>query len=107
MIATRLTVYVNVDDRWHHKPLVDEIVNRAHRAGLAGASVVRGIEGFGAGSFVHTDRLLDVSDGLPAIVTIVDRDDRVRGFLPQLDELITDGLVTLDEVDVVRYRAPK
>ncbi len=99
--ATRMTIYINIDDRWEHTSLVTEVVRRAHRAGLAGASVLQGIEGFGAGSFVHTDRLLDVSDGLPAVIVIVDRDENIRAFLAQLDDVIPEGLVTLDPVNVV------
>ncbi|MGW3204154.1 DUF190 domain-containing protein [Streptomyces sp. NPDC001135] len=101
--ALRLTVYIGEDDTWHHKPLYSEIVHRAHAAGLAGASVFRGIEGFGASSRVHTSRLLSLSEDLPVAVVVVDGEERVRGFLPQLDELVGEGLVTLEECEVVRY----
>jgi PII-like signaling protein len=101
--ALRLTVYVGENDTWHHRPLFSEIVHRAHKAGLAGASVFRGVEGFGASSLVHTTRLLSLSENLPVAVVIVDTEDRVRAFLPQLDELVTEGLVTLDACEVIRY----
>ncbi len=101
--ALRLTIFVGEDDIWHHKPLYHEIVHRAHAAGLAGASVLRGIEGYGASSRVHTTRLLSLSQDLPIAIVIVDRDDRIRGFLPQLDELVTEGLVIIDPVEVIRY----
>ncbi|MFB7507621.1 DUF190 domain-containing protein [Streptomyces broussonetiae] len=101
--ALRLTVYVGEDDTWHHKPLYSEIVHRAHAAGLAGASVFRGIEGFGASSRIHTSRLLSLSEDLPVAVVVVDAEERVRAFLPQLDELVDEGLVTLEECEVVRY----
>ncbi len=101
--AVRLTIFVGEDDTWHHKPLYHEIVHRAHAAGLAGASVLRGIEGYGASSRVHTTRLLSLSQDLPIAIVIVDRDDRIRGFLPQLDELVTEGLVIIDPVEVIRY----
>jgi PII-like signaling protein len=101
--AVRLTIFVGEDDIWHHKPLYHEIVHRAHAAGLAGASVLRGIEGYGASSRVHTTRLLSLSQDLPIAVVIVDQDDRIRGFLPQLDDLVTEGLVILDPVEVIRY----
>jgi uncharacterized protein len=101
--AVRLTIFVGEDDVWHHKPLYHEIVHRAHAAGLAGASVLRGIEGYGASSRVHTTRLLSLSQDLPIAIVIVDQDDRIRAFLPQLDDLVTEGLVILDPVEVIRY----
>ncbi|MEU0506318.1 DUF190 domain-containing protein [Nocardia sp. NPDC005998] len=101
--ALRLTVFIGESDTWHHKPLFSEIVHRAHHAGLAGASVFRGVEGFGASSRVHTTRLLSLSEDLPVAIIIIDSADRVRAFLPQLDELVTEGLVILDPVEVIRY----
>ncbi|MET9750250.1 DUF190 domain-containing protein [Streptomyces ardesiacus] len=101
--ALRLTVIVGENDTWHHRPLYAEIVHRAHAAGLAGASVFRGVEGFGASSLIHTSRLLSLSEDLPVAVVVVDTEERVRGFLPLLDELVTGGLVTLDPCEVVRY----
>ncbi|QOV33781.1 DUF190 domain-containing protein [Streptomyces ferrugineus] len=101
--ALRLTVFVGEHDTRHHKPLYSEIVHRAHTAGLAGASVFRGIEGFGASSLIHTTRLLSLSEDLPVAIVIVDTEERVRAFLPQLDELVTEGLVILDDCEVIRY----
>jgi PII-like signaling protein len=101
--ALRLTVFIGEDDRYHHRPLSTEIVHRAHAAGLAGASVVRGCEGFGASSRIHTARLVSLSEDLPVIVIIVDEPAKVRAFLPQLEELVQEGLVVVDEVEVVRY----
>ncbi|WP_405622915.1 DUF190 domain-containing protein [Streptomyces sp. NBC_00076] len=101
--ALRVTVFVGEHDTWHHKPLYSEIVHRAHAAGLAGASVFRGVEGFGASALIHTSRLLSLSEDLPVAVVIVDDEERVRAFLPQLDELVTEGLVTLDDCEVIRY----
>ena len=101
--ALRLTIFVGEDDAWHRKPLYTEIVHRAHAAGLAGASVVRGIEGYGASSRIHTSRILSLSEDLPLVIVIVDAEQKIRAFLPQLDELVSEGLVILDEVEVIRY----
>jgi PII-like signaling protein len=101
--AQRLTVIIGEDDVWHHRPVYSEIVHRAHRAGLAGASVFRGLEGYGASGRVHTSRLLSLSEDLPVAVIIVDTAERIGEFLPQLDELVTEGVVVLDDVHVHRY----
>jgi uncharacterized protein len=101
--ALRLTVYIGDSDTWRHKPLYTEIVHRAHAAGLAGASVFQGLEGFGASNHIHTTRILSLSQDLPLAVVIIDTPERVRAFLPQLDELVTEGMVILDEVEIVRY----
>ena len=101
--ALRVTVFIGENDTWHHKPLYSEIVHRAHAAGLAGASVFRGIEGFGASSLIHTSRLLSLSEDLPVAIVIVDTEEHVRAFLPQLDELVGEGLVILDDCEVIRY----
>ena len=101
--ALRVTVFIGENDTWHHKPLYSEIVHRAHAAGLAGASVFRGIEGFGASSLIPTSRLLSLSEDLPVAIVIVDTEERVRAFLPQLDELVGEGLVILDDCEVIRY----
>jgi PII-like signaling protein len=101
--ATRLTVIVTESQQWHHRPVYSEIVHRAHQFGLAGASVFRGIEGYGRSSHIHTTRILSLSEDLPASVVIVDTEVRIRAFLPQLDELVTEGLVMLDQVEVVRH----
>ncbi|MER5356824.1 DUF190 domain-containing protein [Streptomyces sp. NPDC002785] len=102
--ALRLTVLVGESDGWHHRPVYTEIVHRAHQAGLSGASVFRGIEGFGASSMIHTQRLLSLSEDLPVAVVIVDAEERIRAFLPLIEELVTDGgLVVLDSCEVVHY----
>jgi PII-like signaling protein len=101
--AKRLTVFIGESDHYHHKPLYSEIVHRAHKAGLAGASVLRGVEGFGAGQHVHTTRLLSLAEDLPVLVVIIDDAERIERFTLELDELITEGLVVIDDVHVVRY----
>jgi len=98
--ALRLTVLVGESDRWQHHGLATEVVHRAHAAGLAGATVLRGVEGFGAGSRIHTTRLLSLSQELPLLVVVVDSEEKVRAFLPQLDGLAV-ALVTVEPVEVV------
>lgn len=99
----RLTIFVGEADHHGHTPLATEIVQRAHRSGLAGASVFRGVEGYGASNHIHTTRILSLSDDLPMAIVIVDADEKIRSFLPQLDELIHEGLVILDDVEVLTY----
>lgn len=99
----RLTIFVGESDHHGHTPLATEIVQRAHRAGLAGASVFRGVEGYGASNHIHTTRILSLSDDLPIAIVIVDTDEAIQRFVPELDELITEGLVILDDVEVIKY----
>ena len=101
--AVRLTILIGEADQWHHHPVYTEIVHRAHAAGLAGATVMRGIEGFGASSHLHTTRILSLSEDVPVAIVIVDAREAIEAFLPQLDELVTEGLVILDDVTVVKY----
>jgi uncharacterized protein len=99
----RLTIFLGESDRHGHTPLATEIMQRAHAAGLAGVSVFRGVEGYGASNHIHTTRILSLSDDLPMTVIIVDAEERIRAFLVELDELITEGLVILDDVEVIKY----
>ena len=78
-------------------------MQRAHAAGLAGASVFRGVEGYGASNHIHTTRILSLSDDLPMAIVIVDSHAAIAAFLPELDELITEGLVVLEDIEVVKY----
>ncbi|MEV4603414.1 DUF190 domain-containing protein [Amycolatopsis sp. NPDC049253] len=101
--ALRILIFLGEDDTWHHKPLHHEIVKRAREAGLPGATVLHGCEGFGTTALIHTDEISSLTEDLPVVVIIVDAEDKVRAFLAELDELITDGTVRLDEVEAVRY----
>ena len=101
--ARRLTIFIGESAQHPHHPIYAEIVQRAARAGLAGATVLRGIEGFGASSRIHTTRFLSLSQDLPIAIVIVDERERIDAFLPQLDELVTEGLVIIDDVEVIRY----
>ena len=97
-------VFIGENDTWHGKPLFEAIVLRAREEGLAGATVTRGIEGYGASSRMHTTRLLELSSDLPIVVELVDVHERVARFLPILEEMVTDGLVTTEPVHVLNYR---
>lgn len=101
--AVRITMYIGESDRYGHTPLHSEIVQRARAAGLSGATVLHGVEGFGASSVIHTSRLLTMSEDLPVVIIIIDTADHIDGFLPQLDDLITQGLVVRETVDIIKY----
>jgi PII-like signaling protein len=103
--AVRLTIFVLQTDHYRHRPVYCEIVRRAHRRGLAGASVFRGLEGFGAAARIHRPRSFSLSSDLPIVIVIVDTEERIQEFLPEVNELVSEGLVTLDQVQVVRYTA--
>lgn len=105
--ALRLTVHLADGEQYHHRPVYSEIVHRAHRAGLAGASVFRGMEGFGrTARAIHTTRLLDLADNLPLLVVIIDTPERIQAFLPELREVSPHSLVTVEEVALVPPAAP-
>lgn len=100
-----LRIFLGESDTWHGQPLYEAIVRRVREEGLAGATVLRGIEGFGAHSRLHTTRILRLSEDLPVVVEIVDAAERIEAVLPILDELIGEGLITLEKVQVIAYRA--
>ena len=99
-----LRVFVGESDRHGHRPLYEEIVLKAREAGLAGATVLRGVMGFGRHSLIHTAKILRLSEDMPMVVEVVDSSEKIEGFLPALDEMISDGLVTLERVKVIHYR---
>ncbi|MEU1465548.1 DUF190 domain-containing protein [Streptomyces sp. NPDC005727] len=105
--ALQLTIFIEECDTWHHRPLYAEIVRRAHEAGLAGATVLRGVEGFGASSVMHGFRLLSIKQDLPLAIVIIDDEERIRRFLPTLRELIDEGLVIVEDVEVVPCAVPR
>lgn len=103
--AKRLTIVVGEQDRAGHgrHSLATEIVHMAHAAGIAGATVVRGVEGYGKSNHIHTTRILSLSDDLPLIVTIVDTAEAVERFLDQVLSLVEGGLVTVEDIEVRHY----
>lgn len=102
-LALRMTIIVGEDDIWHHRPVYTELVVRAREAGMSGATVTRGVEGFGRRSIVHTSRLVSLSSDLPVVITFIDEEAKIRAFLPKVEEVVSGGVVTLEEVEVVRY----
>ncbi len=100
-----LRIFVGESDRWKGKPLFEAIVREARRQGLAGATVFRGFEGFGARSRIHTSRILRLTEDLPILVEIVDSEDKIQAFLPVLDDMVQEGLVTVEKATVIFYRA--
>jgi PII-like signaling protein len=98
-----LRIYTGNSDRWQGRPLHTAILARAVDEGLSGATVVSGIEGFGSHGHIHTAALLDVSTGLPVIVEIVDTAARIAAFLPVIDEMMTEGAVSIQDCTIIRY----
>jgi hypothetical protein len=101
-----LRIFVGEADRWEGAPLYEAIVEAARRQGLAGATVWKGFMGFGAHSRMHTAKILRLSEDLPIVIEIVDAAEKIRAFLPSLDVMVTEGLVTLERAEVLMYRAP-
>jgi hypothetical protein len=98
-----LSIYIGESDRWHGKALYMAIVERARQEGLAGATVTRGIEGFGANSRIHTASILRLSEDLPIRIEIIDNAERISRFLPLLDEMVSEGLITVQDCEIVKY----
>lgn len=100
-----LRIFVGESDRWHGKPLYEAVVLKARELHLAGATVLRGPMGFGAHSRIHTAKILRLSEDLPMVIEIVDSKEKIDSLLPHVDEMLKDGLVTLEKVQVIQYRA--
>lgn len=105
--ALLLRVFVGESDHWHGKPLHLALIEKAREAGLAGATVMRGVEGYGAHSVIHTTRVLAMSTDLPIIVEIVDTPEKIEAFLETVGEIVTEGLATVERVRVLFYRSGK
>jgi hypothetical protein len=101
--GTRLRIYIGELDQWHHQSLAEAIVLKARERGLAGATVFHGTMGFGAHSHLHTAKILRLSEDLPVLIEIVDQEEKIQAFLPELDGMVRDGLVTLEKVHVIKY----
>jgi PII-like signaling protein len=103
--ATLLRIFIGESDRWQHQPLYEAIVLKARELHLAGATVLRGPMGFGKSSRLHTAKILRLSMDLPLVIEIVDAGEKIQSFLPVLDQMMEGGLVTLEKVKVIHYRA--
>jgi uncharacterized protein len=103
--AMLLRIFLGEDDKFRHQPLFEAIVLKARERQLAGATVLRGPMGFGHSSHLHTAKILRLSEDLPIVVEIVDSEDKIRTFLPELDQMMGSGLVTLEKVQVLQYGA--
>jgi uncharacterized protein len=99
-----LRVYIGESDRWHGKPLYEAIVLKAREMGMAGATVLRGMMGFGADSRLHTAKVLRLSEDLPIVIEIADKPEKIEAFLPELDVMVAEGIITLEKVHVLAYR---
>jgi PII-like signaling protein len=99
-----LRIFIGESDKHHGRPLYEVVVEEARRRGLAGATVLRGALGFGANSRIHTAKILRLSEDLPMVIEIVDKPERIAEFLPDLDALIGEGLITLERVRIIAYR---
>ncbi len=99
-----LRIFVGESDRWDGKPLWEAIMLRAREHGLAGCTVLRGIAGFGASSRIHTTKVLRMSEDLPIVIEIVDTEKRINEALPEFDDMVSEGLITIEAAHVISYR---
>lgn len=102
-LAKQIRIYIGDSDQWHGQALYSAIVQRAHDQGLAGATVLHGVEGYGATTRIHTARILRLAEDLPVVIDIVDKAERIDAFLSVLDEMVTEGMVIVQDVEVIRY----
>ena len=100
-------IFIGESDRWKGHPLADALIERLRREGFAGATAFRGVSGFGAHSVLHTTSLLRLSEDLPVLIEIVDSDEKVQQLLSVLDEMVPEGLVTMEKVRVLKYASSR
>jgi PII-like signaling protein len=103
-IQVLVRIFIGESDQWHHQPLHVALLERLRREGFSGATVTRGVAGFGAHSLIHTANILRLSQDLPVVVEVVDTEEQVEQLRPILDEMVTEGLVTMEKVTVLRYK---
>ena len=100
-----LRIFIGEADKWNEEPLYEEIVLLAKKSGMAGATAIKGFMGFGCKSHMHTAKLLRLSEDLPIVIEIVDSEEKINQFIPQLDAMVKEGLITLEKASVIMYRA--
>jgi len=104
---TLMRIHIGESDKWHGKPLHQAIVQLLRKEKFSGATVLRGVGGFGSSSVYHTDKLLRLSQDLPIVVEVIEYQERIEQILPRLDEMVEGGLITLEKVRVILYRSAK
>ncbi|MGC2769182.1 MAG: DUF190 domain-containing protein [Candidatus Acidiferrum sp.] len=104
---TLMRIHIGESDKWHGRPLHEVIVTMLRKEGFSGATVLRGVSGFGGSSVYHTDKLLRLSQDLPIVVEVIETQERIDQILPRMDEIVEGGLITLEKVRVILYRATK
>ena len=104
---TLMRIHIGESDKWHGKPLHEALVEIFRREGFSGATVLRGVAGYGGSSVYHTDKILRLSQDLPIIVEVIETSEKIEKILPRMDEMVDGGLVTLEKVRVILYRAAK
>lgn len=96
-------IFIGESDKWHHQPLATALLERLRKDGFAGATVFHGVAGFGARSVIHTSHILRLSEDLPVVIEVVDTEDQMQKLTPILDEMVSEGLVTMEKVRVLKY----
>jgi PII-like signaling protein len=104
---TLMRIHLGESDKWHGRPLHEAIVELLRKEGFSGATVLRGVGGYGGSSIYHTDKLLRLSQDLPIVLEVIEAQERIDQILPRLDEMVEGGLITLEKVRVILYRAAK
>jgi uncharacterized protein len=104
---TLMRIHIGESDKWHGKPLHEALVELLRREGFSGATVLRGVAGYGGSSVYHTDKILRLSQDLPIIVEVIETSEKIEKILPRMDEMVEGGLITLEKVRVILYRAAK
>jgi PII-like signaling protein len=102
-----LRIFIGESDKWEGKPLYEAIILKARELNIAGATMLRGMMGYGAASRIHTAKILRLSEDLPVVVEIVDSAEKIAILMPFIDEMVTEGLVTLEDIRVIQYRSPR